>query len=73
LGLFTEIEARQLLNHPWAPDVALFDTETCGRLLELTGCHPYKLQLAAFHHFESLADPTYDWQTRYRQDMEQML
>jgi hypothetical protein len=73
LGLFTEVEARLLLNHPWAPDVALFKTETREQLLELAGYHPYKLQLAAFHHFESLADPTYDWQTRYRQDMEQML
>lgn len=67
---FNEVEAQQLLNHPWAPDAPLFNTETCEQLLKLTGCHPYKLQLAAFHRFESLADPTYDWQTRYQQEMD---
>jgi hypothetical protein len=67
---FNEVEAGQLLNHPWASDVPLFNTETCEQLLELTGCHPYKLQLAAFHRFESLADPTYNWQIRYQQEMD---
>jgi hypothetical protein len=73
LDLLTEVEARQLLKHPWAPDLPLFNTEIREQLLELTGCHPYKLQRAAFHRFESLADPVYDWQSRYHQDLEQML
>ncbi|UCH98035.1 MAG: TIR domain-containing protein [Candidatus Aminicenantes bacterium] len=73
LGPFNEAECRQVLAHPWEPDVPFFDAETCEQLVELTGCHPYKLQCAAFHRFEALADPAYDWQTRYQQDMEQML
>jgi hypothetical protein len=73
LGSLTEADARQLLNHPWAPDAPLFDAGTCEQLLELTGYHPYKLQRASFHRFEFLADPAYDWQAGYRQDMEQML
>lgn len=73
LGSMTGGEALQLLNHPWAPDLPFFNDETCEQLLELTGCHPYKLQRVAFHRFESLAYPAYDWQSGYRQDMEQML
>ncbi|NIM84267.1 MAG: TIR domain-containing protein [Candidatus Aminicenantes bacterium] len=73
LGSMTEGEALQLLNHPWAPDLPFFNDETCEQLLELTVFHPYKLQRAAFHRFESLADPAYDWQAGYKQDMEQMV
>lgn len=73
VGTFNEEEARQLLTHPWAPGAPLFDDETCDELLALTGCHPYQLQRAAYYRFESLADPAYDWQAGFKQDMEQML
>jgi len=72
LGTFNEEEARQLLTHPWAPGAPLFDAETCEELLALTGRHPFQLQRAAYYRFESLADPGYDWQAGYRQEMEQM-
>lgn len=65
-----DAEARRLLSHPWAPEVLLFDVETCEQLLKLAGSHPYKLQRAAHHRFDFLANPAYDWQAGYRQDME---
>ena len=73
LPSFNEAEARQLLDHPWAPDVPLFDIKTCEQLLELTSYHPYKLQCAAFYCFESMIDKTYDWQSRYQKDIKQNL
>jgi hypothetical protein len=73
LGLLTDDEARLLLNHPWVPDAQDLSDVICDRLLEMAGRHPYKLQRAAFHCFESLEDPSYDWRSRYRQDMEHLL
>ena len=70
VGAFNEGDARQLLTHPWAPGAPLFDADTCEKLLALTGRHPYKLQRAAYYRFESLADPAYDWQAGYREEME---
>jgi hypothetical protein len=71
VGSFSEAEARQLLAHPWAPGAPLFDADTCEELFALTGSHPYKLQRVAYYRFETLADPAYDWQAGYRQEMEQ--
>lgn len=88
LGLFTEAAARELLAHPWAPEVARFRTEmekkllclslyerraATGRNKEEPGYHPYLLQRAAFHGFEALTDPGYEWQTAFQQDKEKML
>ncbi len=73
LGPLKESEARQLLDHPWAPEATLFDTNTCKMLIALAGCHPYKLQRAAHHCFEYLADSTYNWEEEYEQEVEQML
>jgi hypothetical protein len=66
-------EARRLLDHPWSPEVPMFDVETAEQLLKLTGRHPYKLQRAAFHFYEFQADPSYEWQSWYNLDMEQMV
>ena len=68
-----ETEARQLLAHPWVPDVPCFDPGTLNELLRLTAGHPFKLQRAAFHRYEALTDPTYDWEAAYRQDLEHLL
>jgi hypothetical protein len=73
LGPLTENEARQLLAHPWAPDAPHFDEIATIELIELTACHPFKLQRAAHHRFDSLADPGYDWRSWYSMEMEQML
>lgn len=73
LGALTEAEARLLLAHPWAPQAAHFDLDTCDQILALTDFHPFKLQRAAFHRYQALADPSYDWQAAYRADLEQML
>ncbi len=68
--VFTEEEARRLLAHPWAPEAPQFDEATCQTLITLTGCHPFRLQRAAHHRYEALADPTYDWRAAYERDME---
>jgi hypothetical protein len=77
LGSMTETEARRLLDHPWAPGALSFDESSIDQLLMMAKCndgyHPFKLQRAAHHRFESLADQAYDWKAGYRQDMEQML
>jgi len=73
LGPLGESDARRLLAHPWAKDSPAFDAETCDRLLDISGCHPFKLQRAAFHRFEALSDPGCDWESAFRRDMEQML
>jgi hypothetical protein len=44
-----------------------------NREKEKPGYHPYLLQRAAFHGFEGLADPGYDWKAAFQQDKEQML
>ncbi len=70
VGPFTEEEAHRLLAHPWAPDASRFDETTCRELIALSGCHPYRLQRAAHHRYEALADPGYDWRAGYALDME---
>ena len=73
LGPLAQAEARRLLSHPWAPGAPVFDAACCDLLLEMAARHPFRLQRAAFHRYEALADPVYDWQAAYRQDVEQML
>lgn len=70
VGPFTEEEARRLLDHPWAPDAPRFDEATCRELIALSGRYPYRLQRAAHHRYEALADPAYDWRAGYARDME---
>jgi len=69
VGSFTEEEARRLLDHPWAPEAPRFDGATCRELIALSGRHPYRLQRAAYHRYETLADPDYDWRAEYERDM----
>ncbi|MCP4664350.1 MAG: ATP-binding protein, partial [bacterium] len=66
-------EVRCLLAHPWAPPAAAFDEATIDHLLAIAGGHPFKVQRVAFHRYEALTDPDYDWQAAWRQDMEHML
>lgn len=73
LGLLTNDEARQLLAHPWAPEAPLFDAATCEQLCALATNHPFQIQRAAFHRYESLYDPYYPWEAAYEQDLEHML
>lgn len=68
--VFTEEEARRLLAHPWAPEAPQFDEATCQTLIALTGRHPFRLQRAAHHRYEALADPAYDWRAAYQREME---
>lgn len=70
LGPLTEPEAQQVLVHPWLPGAPLFAADTCTALIQLTGCHPYKLQRAAYHCFESILNPTYEWETFFKKDIE---
>jgi hypothetical protein len=73
LGPLADEDARSLLAHPWLPNAPLFDPATTDRLLALAAGHPFKLQRAAFHRYEALVDPAYDWQTVYYLDMEHLL
>jgi hypothetical protein len=68
-----ETEARQLLAHSWAPNAPCFDPATLDELFRLAGGHPFKLQRVAFHRYEALTDPTYNWRAAYRQDLENLL
>jgi hypothetical protein len=70
VGPFTEGEAQRLLDHPWAPEAPRFDPATCRELIALSGRHPYRLQRAAHHRYEALADPDYDWRAGYERDLE---
>ncbi len=77
LGFFTEAEARRLLAHPWAPQVPSFNDMTrtdsdetiSDELIALAHGHPYRLQVAAYHRYESLLDPAYDWRTEYEEEV----
>lgn len=66
-------EALSLLEHPWAPEARMFDKATCEEMLSTATLHPFKLQRAAFHCYESLIDQHYHWKEAFQQDMDQML
>ncbi|MCK4765833.1 MAG: caspase family protein, partial [Candidatus Aminicenantes bacterium] len=66
-------ECLQLLEHPWAPEAIKFNQAACDELLELSNRHPFKLQRAAFHYYESLNDPHYRWEDAFEQDTKEML
>jgi hypothetical protein len=73
IGVLNDADARKLLEHPWAPNVPQFEPTIRDDLLKLAGGHPFKLHRAAFHRYETLIDPTYDWLAAYRQDLENLL
>lgn len=73
LGPLAEKEAKVLLMHPWDQAAVSFDEATCDELVRLSQCHPFKLQRAAFHRYEALADPLYDWRAEYRRELEYLL
>ncbi|MBN2006786.1 MAG: ATP-binding protein, partial [Anaerolineae bacterium] len=73
LGSLNDADARALLAHPWDTAAPTFDTATVDTLLALAGTHPFKLQRAAHHRYEVFGNPSYDWQTTYRDEIAQML
>lgn len=73
VGPMKPAEVRRLLAHPWAPLAAPFDGATIDHLLAIAGGHPFKVQRAAFHRYDALVDPDYDWQAAWRQDLEHLL
>ncbi|MCP4214238.1 MAG: hypothetical protein GY765_06255 [bacterium] len=66
-------DALELLEHAWATGALTFDNATCNKLLMKSELHPFKLQRAAFHYFEYLNDPGYNWKVAFETDIEQML
>ncbi len=72
LGPLNRDDALLLLSHPWAPEAPTFDELTVDRLLKLSECHPFRLQKAAYHCYEALADPSYDWEAKFQHDVEHL-
>lgn len=73
LGPLTRDEALMVLAHPWEPKAKPFDDHARERLLDISARHPFKLQKAAFHFYQSLEDPSYDWEAAFHRDMERLL
>jgi len=73
LGLLDRNDALRLLDHPWDPGAPGFDSATREQLLTAAGHHPFKLQRAAFHCYQSLMDPSYHWSTAFKEDVRHML
>ncbi|MCP4157959.1 MAG: ATP-binding protein [bacterium] len=73
LEALSPADALLLLLHPWAPGALSFDAGACETLAAAAGYHPFKLQRAAFHYYESLLDPAYHWQSAYQQDIAAMM
>jgi hypothetical protein len=73
LGELTEEDARLLLAHPWAPRARRFDEDTVVELLELARRHPFLLQRAAYHRYEAMSDPSFDWRAAWQHDREHLL
>jgi hypothetical protein len=70
IGMMEKEECRLLLTHPWSSGVPLFDSQTCEELLNVAGCHPYRLQRAAHHRFKAFFDTGYDWLTQYKREID---
>lgn len=73
LGPLQPEDAHRLLEHPWSPHALTFDAHTREQIIAAAGCHPFKLQRAAFHCYHSLIDPSYHWHSAFQQDMAHML
>lgn len=55
LGLFDEMESRELLSRRLAGGPVTFSDRLTGHLLELAGYHPFFLHIAGYHAFQALA------------------
>lgn len=54
LGLYSEAEARGLLDARMAHRSPSFPPDLCDHLLELVGYHPFFLHIAGYHAFQAL-------------------
>ncbi len=73
LRLFNRDDAVKLLEHPWVPEASIFDEATRDELLTIAGLHPFKLQRAAYHCYESMFDPHYHWEPEFEKDIKEMV
>lgn len=73
LGELKLEEAQRLLAHPWAPEVTPFGDAEKEELLATAGRHPFRLQRAAFHFFESRLDADYAWYEHWQLDLGSLL
>jgi len=69
LGPFTEAEARQLLTGLLTSTDVNFSEAEITQLLNITGCHPYQLQVAAYHLFASKTGGREDWEAAYQEEL----
>jgi hypothetical protein len=65
LGSLTEAEACEMLSQSLNETGVSFTEDEIAELLTLTGCHPYRLQLAAWALFEAKTGGEADWRTVY--------
>ena len=69
LGPFTEPEARQLLTGLLADTTVTFSEDEITQLLNITGRHPYQLQVAAYHLFASKTGGRENWEAAYQDEL----
>jgi hypothetical protein len=72
LDVFSQSEAEQLLLSRLPSEFVpqIFPTATVQQLIELSGCHPFKLTRAAFRYYDHLTnDPNSDWRQQYHNDL----
>ena len=69
LGSFTEAEARQLLTGLLASTDVNFSEAEITQLSNVTNCHPYQLQVAAYHLFASRTGGREDWEVAYQDEL----
>jgi hypothetical protein len=74
LGLFSEMEARALLQQSLIDGSSVFNEEETEYLLEISGSHPFFLQLAAFIlyriKYNQAEEPLSDWKSEHRKAFE---
>ena len=69
LGPFIEAEAHQLLTGLLAGTTVTFSEAEITQLLNITNCHPYQLQVAAYHLFASKTSEQKDWEAAYQEEL----
>jgi Effector-associated domain 2 len=72
LDVFTPTEAEQLLRSRLPADLVpqIFPATKVQQLIELSGCHPFKLTRAAFRYYDFLTnEPHSNWQKLYHNDL----
>jgi hypothetical protein len=57
VGLFTETEARELISNSLAGTGVEFSTDIVQMIFRIAGFHPYFLQAACYHAFETYRRP----------------